>query len=600
MSEIKILVGYHKPSKLYKSDIFVPIHLGRAVASQMSKDGQLNSKDYQWLLENMIGDDTGDNISQLNRQFSELTGIYWAWKNYDKIGNPEYIGFMHYRRHLSREALASYKEYEIIACEESYPYTLKEQFISVHGENPYIHFCETLSSDERTLFESYMNQKEGYFYNIFIMKKDVFFEYCSFLFDKLFKYHEKTNYSEMSYYNQRMPGFMAERLTGQFITQFNHTVKSFPVEFKEEEAKRSISPQYQNEKSICICFACDDKYAPYLTVALQSIKRNNLSGTNYDICILDGGISSVNKRKIEFLKESNFSVRFVDMKPFLSDYDETLFSLNAHFTISTYFRFFIPQIFSDYERILYLDCDIVIHHDLNDLFFTDMQSKSIGAVLDTEMQRALFINEGNMATYLENTLQMKNPSKYFQAGVLLLDIKKLQQVNFTKKCLERLQQIQTPKYVDQCVLNSLFDGDIFFLDQKWNVEWHIPYYVPVLDRQLKPQLYLDYMEARNNPFIIHFSGAIKPWNDCSVELSEYWWLYARETPFYEMILTQYTQKEHQPFMVKASICEMRNYVKKLLSYYRYKILSKITFGKIRKHYKQKRKKVKTYLKDMKQ
>ena len=145
MSEIKILVGYHKPSKLYKSDIFVPIHLGRAVASQVSKDGQLNSKDYQWLLENMIGDDTGDNISQLNRQFSELTGIYWAWKNYDKIGNPEYIGFMHYRRHLSREALASYKEYEIIACEESYPYTLKEQFISVHGENPYIHFCETLS-----------------------------------------------------------------------------------------------------------------------------------------------------------------------------------------------------------------------------------------------------------------------------------------------------------------------------------------------------------------------------------------------------------------------------------------------------------------------
>lgn len=66
-----------------------------------------------------------------------------------------------------------------------------------------------------------------------------------------------------------------------------------------------------------------------------------------------------------------------------------------------------------------------------------------------------------------------------------------------------LQKIKTPKYVDQCVLNSLFDGNIFFLDQKWNLEWHIPYYIPCLDKQLPPQLYLDYMSARNNPFLIH-------------------------------------------------------------------------------------------------
>ena len=61
----------------------------------------MSEKDYQWMLDNMIGDDTGDNISELNRNFNELTAIYWAWKNYDKLGNPDYIGLAHYRRFLA-------------------------------------------------------------------------------------------------------------------------------------------------------------------------------------------------------------------------------------------------------------------------------------------------------------------------------------------------------------------------------------------------------------------------------------------------------------------------------------------------------------------
>ncbi|EHU8946558.1 DUF4422 domain-containing protein, partial [Campylobacter coli] len=96
--KVKILVGYHKPAVLLKDDILTPIHLGRALATQASKDGEMSKEDFEWMCENMIGDDTGDNISHLNRYFCELTGIYWAWKNYDKLGNPDYIGFMHYRR----------------------------------------------------------------------------------------------------------------------------------------------------------------------------------------------------------------------------------------------------------------------------------------------------------------------------------------------------------------------------------------------------------------------------------------------------------------------------------------------------------------------
>ncbi len=94
---VKILVAYHKKAPLIKNDFIEPIHAGRSVALENSKDGKISAEEYQWMLENMMGDDTGDNISNLNRYFNEMTAIYWAWKNYDKIGNPDFFGFMHYR-----------------------------------------------------------------------------------------------------------------------------------------------------------------------------------------------------------------------------------------------------------------------------------------------------------------------------------------------------------------------------------------------------------------------------------------------------------------------------------------------------------------------
>lgn len=95
---IKILVCYHKKDRLFKNEILVPIHCGRALACEASKDGKISKKDYQWMIDNMIGDDTGENISKLNRDVNEMSAIYWAWKNYDKLGNPDYIGLCHYRR----------------------------------------------------------------------------------------------------------------------------------------------------------------------------------------------------------------------------------------------------------------------------------------------------------------------------------------------------------------------------------------------------------------------------------------------------------------------------------------------------------------------
>ena len=94
---VKLLICYHKKDVLLNDEIFTPIHVGRALARE--KMGRDDSQ-FKWLCDNMIGDDTGDNISQKNPSYNELTAVYWAWKNYEKLGNPDYIGLMHYRRHF--------------------------------------------------------------------------------------------------------------------------------------------------------------------------------------------------------------------------------------------------------------------------------------------------------------------------------------------------------------------------------------------------------------------------------------------------------------------------------------------------------------------
>ena len=86
---------------MFKSEILTPIHLGRTVEKECSKDGEVTDKDIEWLHKNCIGDDNFEgNISHLNRRVGFFTGTYCAGKNYEKLGNPKYFGSFGYRRLL--------------------------------------------------------------------------------------------------------------------------------------------------------------------------------------------------------------------------------------------------------------------------------------------------------------------------------------------------------------------------------------------------------------------------------------------------------------------------------------------------------------------
>ena len=84
MKNVKIIIASHKPYQMPSDICYLPLHVGKN-----GKEGF-----------GYRGDDTGENISWKNPNYCELTGLYWAWKNYEALGNPDYVGLMHYRRHF--------------------------------------------------------------------------------------------------------------------------------------------------------------------------------------------------------------------------------------------------------------------------------------------------------------------------------------------------------------------------------------------------------------------------------------------------------------------------------------------------------------------
>ena len=268
MVSVKILVCYHKKDVLFQDEILTPIHVGRAAAKQRT-----DNPDTAWLLESMIGDDTGENISLKNASYNELTAVYWAWKNYAALGNPEYIGLAHYRRHfvLKRTDLP-----EIVYRGED-----PEEFLSMIGYSPkklrrmlagkdfaahmsrvdsvyeqYIrsHRPEDLEMAVRILTElypeygdtaqEYLTGTRGFFCNMFLMRRELFFDYCSFLFPILEEFGKRTERK-----NQRL--FISERLTGIYLTHLLRQKKrcrTLPVGIFAERVRIPVVIPFREER----------------------------------------------------------------------------------------------------------------------------------------------------------------------------------------------------------------------------------------------------------------------------------------------------------------------------------------------------------------
>lgn len=220
-----------------ENPMYQPIQVGAAGKAPISPS---------WLR-----DDEGDNISGRNRTFCELTGLYWAWKHID----AEVYGLCHYRRYFAGKQRFEARNTSIISEEEinglleraDIVLPKKRHYFIETRESQYIHahHAEDLRVTEEVIREScpgylpawydMLSSRSGHICNMFIMRKELFTEYCGWLYGILFKVEERLDISGYSDYDSRVFGFIAERLLDVWVETRRLKYIEVPVTVIENE-----------------------------------------------------------------------------------------------------------------------------------------------------------------------------------------------------------------------------------------------------------------------------------------------------------------------------------------------------------------------------
>lgn len=292
-----------------------------------------------------------------------------------------------------------------------------------------------------------------------------------------------------------------------------------------------IEPAF-TERNIPVFFSCSDQFIPHAAAAIQSLLAHASDGHNYDIIILHTGVSENNQRLVRLMATDipNFSVRFWDVKLL---FQAMTFGTHQHFTAEVFYRLIIPWLL-DCPKAIYLDSDLIVLRDIADLFAVDIGDNLLGGVID-----ATVVGEYNIPAirdYHDKVLNLKNPYSYFNSGVLIFNISAFRAAFVTKELLDFAQE-RTYRYVDQDVLNAKCGDQICILDMNWNVMTdHGGTRIDEISKWAPSTICQTYLESRKNPYIIHYAGPEKPWNNPQSDFAEVYWKYARQTPFYEVTL----------------------------------------------------------------
>lgn len=284
-----------------------------------------------------------------------------------------------------------------------------------------------------------------------------------------------------------------------------------------------------------IVFTCDDNYFKYTSVVIGSIINNCSKEIKYEINILSEFISDDNKKKAHDLIKNhpNFSIKY----HVINIENPEKYHLNSYMSLSTYYRFFIFDLLKDYDRILYLDSDIIVDNDISFYATIDFENKPAICSPSIYVQNLLTKNIDHDFTraYFSEVLKMKNDNEYFNAGVILFNAKLIREKGVDQKFFEAISAIKNPVFQDQDILNSVLsiNGGVKMISSEYNFTKGKRIslkriFINALQHQLG--------KKRNNWFTIyHYVGKIKPWQNYNIDSSLFLY-YAYKTPFINEIL----------------------------------------------------------------
>lgn len=295
---------------------------------------------------------------------------------------------------------------------------------------------------------------------------------------------------------------------------------------------------YAKDHGLTLVFATDDAYAPYAGVAIQSLIDCVDPSKTYSINILYTKLSDKNALRLLELAQDNVGISLVDVSGLIDGH--SAYS-TAHFSEAMYYRVLIPRLFPEKDKVLYLDCDVLVQDDVAKLFDIDLGSSILGAVHN--------LCSAKRTEYVSEVLGLSD-DQYFNSGVILFNIGPFIANNIEQKCFSLISEHRNLECPDQDILNLACADHITWLPDRWNVAWQ--HAIEKNQTYRDPKLFRKFVNTLEDAAILHFTTGTKPWNTPDEPLSASFWSVARRTAFYETILFRAVER------ISGKVCKSNN------------------------------------------
>ncbi len=269
-----------------------------------------------------------------------------------------------------------------------------------------------------------------------------------------------------------------------------------------------------NKETIPVFFAADDNYVPFLSVAISSLIEKASKDYNYDIIILNSGLNSESMQRIKTYENKDIKIKFEDVRPKIKNIVKDLeLRLRDYYSVSIFYRLFIPSLYPEYKKAIYLDADIILVDDISKLYNESLDGMLVGAVPDEVVNGHEVFRE-----YSKEMLGLE-PIKYFNSGVLLMNLEEFRKEKIEEKFLHLLDKYNFDVICpDQDYLNYLCKDKVKYINRGW-------------DRMPNKDDSFDDKDLH----LIHFNMFQKPWNYDNVLYENLFWECAKKSNYYDEI-----------------------------------------------------------------
>lgn len=286
---------------------------------------------------------------------------------------------------------------------------------------------------------------------------------------------------------------------------------------------KSLS-QYGKKAEIPIFFACDEGFVKYMMVSMKSIMENADRSRKYHIYILHMGITEATQAKVLAMADEEFAIDFVDVTDKMRSIADKL-PIRDYYSNTTYFRLFIPDMFPQYRKALYIDSDTIVVGNIAELYDHKLGKLYAGVCPDRVVAQTDILGD-----YVEKVLGVKR-ARYFNAGVMLMNCSQFRENHLLDEFLEMLHIYLFVVAQDQDYLNLICKNQVLYMEPKWNA-----------------QVFGELACPEEEVGLFHFNMAAKPWHYEDCRLAEYFWKYAKMTADYDAIkegLANYTDEQRR-------------------------------------------------------